>query len=87
MDPKNDPKKPNEPKPGGRPATKFLERHAQKTHPENRPDVDAQAADEGYEDAAFELPPPGEEAPPKKPDPNWQKGNFTKGYDKEKGRQ
>jgi len=81
MDPKNDPKKRDDSKQGGsgRPATKFMERHTQKEHPENRPDVDSE-----IEQAAFELP-PGEEAAPKRPDPNWQKGNFTKGYDKEKG--
>lgn len=79
MDPRNDPKKP------GRPGTKFLERHTQKTHPENRPDVDAQPVDTKYEQASFELPKQAEKDPPKRPDPNWQKGNFTKGYDKEKG--
>jgi hypothetical protein len=80
MDPKNDPKQGQ----GGRPATKFLERHTQKTHPENRPDVDEQRVDTKYEKADFELPRADGEL--KKPDPNWKKGEFTKGYDEDKGR-
>jgi hypothetical protein len=76
MDPKKDSK--------GRPATKFMERHTQKTHPENRPDVDAQPLDSEYEQASFQLPKQEEE--PKRPDPNWKSGKFTKGYDEDKSR-
>ncbi|HZE99417.1 MAG TPA: hypothetical protein VE981_20605 [Planctomycetota bacterium] len=69
MNPQDDPQK--------RPATKFVERHTQKkTHPENRPDIDAQPLDSSPSEPS---------AQPKRPDPNWQKGKYTKSHDKDEG--
>jgi hypothetical protein len=65
---------PNDPK--KRPDSKVAERHTQKTHPENRPDVDAQPIDRGDDS----LDPKNE---PKRPDPNWKQGEYTKGYENE----
>jgi len=57
-----------------KPDSKLRERHTQKTHPENRPDVDAEKANSGFEEAVFEDPTKKNE---KLPDPNWQKGKYA----------
>jgi hypothetical protein len=56
-----------------RPDSKLKERHTRKTHPENRPDVDADQANAGFEEAVFEDPATQKD---KKPDPNWQHGRY-----------
>ena len=63
-----------------KPDSKIKERHTQKTHPENRPDVDAEKANPGFEEAVFEDP---SEKKEKRPDPNWQSGKY--GQEKREG--
>lgn len=59
-----------------KPDSKLKERHTQKTHPEDRPDVDAEKVDTGFEKAVFEDP---TQKNAKRPDPNWQNGKFGQG--------
>jgi hypothetical protein len=63
-----------------KPDSKLKERHTQKTRPENRPDVDAEKPNSGFEEAAFEDPVQKND---KKPDPNWQDGKY--GQEKREG--
>ncbi len=52
-----------------RPDSKLKERHTQKTHAAFRPDVDAEQANTGFEEAVFEDP---TRKDGKQPDPQWQ---------------
>jgi len=57
-----------------KPDSKLKEKHTQKTHPENRQDVDAEKPNSGFEEAVFEDPTKKND---KRPDPNWKNGKYN----------